>query len=208
MPSRTMAYATNNSPEMLDALKPGMAHMRNGMDDYVNKQFVDSYGDGLRDAEKALFGRERKAKDRIHWKFPHDKDPRVRSVLEWIQTMSHGLGAFGLDKFLQTRERGALFVNASYEPQDGHLEPAFDWLSYEDAVETRDRIIQESVGYYDPAMQAVVFVFLPSRTGNSVAMWRRKVTVPNSVRLAHLREIQLAKAALRKDYPVVVDELP
>ncbi|KAH9166763.1 hypothetical protein EDB89DRAFT_2246023 [Lactarius sanguifluus] len=43
--------------------------------------------------------------------------------------------------------------------------------------------------------------------GDSLAMWRRKVAVPNSVRLSHLREIELAKAALQKDYPVLVDEI-
>ncbi|KAH9018979.1 hypothetical protein EDB83DRAFT_2528271 [Lactarius deliciosus] len=46
---------------------------------------------------------------------------------------------------------------------------------------------------------------------NSLAVWRRKVAVPNSVRLSHLREIELAKAALQKDYPddnpVLVDEI-
>jgi hypothetical protein len=56
-------------------------------------------------------------------------------------------------------------------------------------------------------MQVIVFVFLPSKTGNSIAMWRRKVAVPNSVRLSHLREIELAKAALKRDYPVWVDEI-
>jgi hypothetical protein len=111
-----------------------------------------------------------------------------------------------LNKFLHTRERGALFINASYNPQAG-AGPAFDWLTYDDVVETRDRLLQESVGFYDPAMQTIVFVFLPSKTGNSLAMWRRKVAVPNSVRLAHLPEIELAKAALRRDYPVWVDEI-
>lgn len=99
-----------------------------------------------------------------------------------------------------------MFINASYDsPSNG--DPALDWLTYEDVVETRDRLLQESVGFYDPAMQVIVFVFLPSKSGNSLAMWRRKVSVPNSVRLAHLREIDLAKAALRKDYAVLVDEM-
>ena len=74
-------------------------------------------------------------------------------------------------------------------------------------METRDRLLQETVGFYDPAMQVIVFVFLPSKSGNSLAMWRRKVAVPNSVRLAHLREIDIAKTALKRDYPVLVDEM-
>ena len=110
-----------------------------------------------------------------------------------------------LNKFLQTRERGALFINASYDAPAGNG-PAIDWLTYEDVVETRDRLLQESVGFYDPGMQVFVFVLLPSKSGNSLAMWRRRVTVPDSVRLSHLREIELAKAALRKEYPVFVDE--
>ncbi|KAH9159270.1 hypothetical protein EDB89DRAFT_2084160 [Lactarius sanguifluus] len=54
--------------------------------------------------------------------------------------------------------------------------------------------------------QVIAFV-LPSKSSNSLAMWRRKVAVPNSVRLSHLREIELANATLQKDYPVLVDEI-
>ena len=106
---------------------------------------------------------------------------------------------------MQARERGALFVNASYTPATG--EPALDWLSYHDVVGTRDKLIQESIGFYDPARQVIVFTLLPSASGNSVAMWRRKVSVPTNLRLAWAREIELAKAALMKDYLVYVDEL-
>jgi hypothetical protein len=71
-----------------------------------------------------------------------------------------------------------------------------------------DRTLQESVAFYDPAMQVIVFVFLPSKSGNSVAMWRRKVVVPNNTRLRLQREINLAMAGLRReqDYVVYVDE--
>ncbi|KAH9172336.1 hypothetical protein EDB89DRAFT_2069824 [Lactarius sanguifluus] len=54
--------------------------------------------------------------------------------------------------------------------------------------------------------QVIAFV-LPSKSSNSLAMWRCKVAVPNSVRLSHLREIELANATLRKDYPILVDEI-
>ncbi|KAA1466285.1 hypothetical protein DENSPDRAFT_831093 [Dentipellis sp. KUC8613] len=203
-----MAYASHLSPDALNSLKPGMASARTGMDSFVNMKFTDAHGEGIKFAERALFGRERKAKDRIHWQFPYDKDPKVQILMGWIEEVAPGLGAFGLNKFLQTRERGALVVNADYR-MDSHSDvPPFDWLTYESAVDTRDKLIQESIGFYDPAMQVIVFIFLPSKTRNSIAMWRRKITVPNSVRLAHVREIELAKAALRKDYPVFVDELP
>ncbi|KAI9467275.1 hypothetical protein BJY52DRAFT_59621 [Lactarius psammicola] len=205
MPSRTMAYANDNAQNTLDAISPGLSRRSNTISDYANLQFLESFGEALKPVESAFFGRERKARDRIHWQFPHDKDERVRHTLEWVYDNAHGIGAFGLNKFLQTRERGALFINASYDAPSG-IGPALDWLTYEDVVETRDRLLQESVGFYDPGMQVIVFVLLPSKSGNSLAMWRRKVAVPNSVRLSHLREIELAKAALRREYDVFVDE--
>jgi len=217
-----MAYANETPQDPLEAFSPGLSRKRNTMHDYANIALLESGGEALGPVENALFGRDRKAGDRIHWQFPYDKDERVRHALEWLHDHAHGVGAFGvsiplhvlpsfsktsqLNKFLQTRERGALFINASYDSPSGDG-PALDWLIYEDVVETRDRLLQESVGFYDPAMQVIVFVFLPSKSGNSLAMWRRKVAVPNSVRLAHLREIDLAKAALRRDYPVFVDEI-
>ena len=87
-------------------------------------------------------------------------------------------------------------------------QPAFDWLTFDELQATRDRILQESVAFYDPAVQVILFVFLPSKSGNSVAIWRRKLRVPNNLRLAFQREISLAMAALRKDkdYVLHVDE--
>ena len=69
-----------------------------------------------------------------------------------------------------------------------------------------DQILQESVAYYDPAMHVIVFVFLPSESGNSMAIWRRKIAVPNNVRLAYQPHIKQALAALRKKYVLHVDE--
>lgn len=50
-----------------------------------------------------------------------------------------------------------------------------------------------------------MFVFLLSPSGNSMALWRRKLNVPDSVRDAHHDDILAVKAEL-KDYPVYVDE--
>jgi hypothetical protein len=71
-----------------------------------------------------------------------------------------------------------------------------------------DRTLQESAAFYDPAVQVIVFVFLPSKSGNSIAIWRRKVNVPNNTRLMLQAEITLAMAGLRKeqDYVVYIDE--
>ena len=92
--------------------------------------------------------------------------------------------------------------------EDHPHEPAFDWLTFDQLRETRDPILQNSAIRYDPAMVVCVFVFLPSESGNSVAMWRRKINVPNNTRLRFQHEIGIAKGGLRKDkdYVVHVDE--
>lgn len=71
-----------------------------------------------------------------------------------------------------------------------------------------DKTIQTSAAFYDPSIQVIVFVFLPSKSGNSVAMWRRKIRVPNNTRLSLQPEINMAMAGLRKekDYHIHVDE--
>lgn len=99
-------------------------------------------------------------------------------------------------------------MNVDYRSEKDPNRPAFDWLTFDDLQQTRDKTIQESVVAYNPALQAVIFVFLPSKTGNSVAMWRRKVLVPNNVRLMLQNEIALALAGLRRPeaYEVHVDE--
>jgi hypothetical protein len=111
-----------------------------------------------------------------------------------------------LHKFLQTRERGALIVNADYRPDKHPDEPAFDWLTFDQLQLTMDQILQESVAFYDPYVHVIVFVFLPSQSGNSMAIWRRKIAVPNNLRLAYQAHIKQAMAALRKDYILHVDE--
>jgi len=81
-------------------------------------------------------------------------------------------------------------------------------LTFDDLQPTRDQILQESVAYYDPAVHVIVFVFLPSESGNSMAIWRRKIAVPNNVRLAYQPHIKQALSALRSKYVLHVDELP
>lgn len=66
--------------------------------------------------------------------------------------------------------------------------------------------MQESVKLYDPAFQVIVFVFLLSPSGNIMALWRRKLEVPDSVRDAYYDDILNVEAEL-KTYPVYVDEL-
>lgn len=99
-------------------------------------------------------------------------------------------------------------MNAEFRAPGHPNEPAFDWLTFDQLQPSMDRILQESAAFYDPAMQVIVFVFLPSKSGKSVAMWRRKIKVPNNTRLMLQGEINLAMAGLRKDkhYVVHVDE--
>jgi hypothetical protein len=93
MRSRTMAYASGNAEDGLDAFSPTLSRRRNTIND---SDFLESYGEAFKPVENAFFGRERKARDRIHWQFPHDKDERVRDALEWLYDNAHGVGAFGV----------------------------------------------------------------------------------------------------------------
>ncbi|KAG8218443.1 hypothetical protein J3R82DRAFT_4069 [Butyriboletus roseoflavus] len=201
--SKTLSYAYSGSTPSTES-EPGRAAMQR----ITDIQFVESRGEGLKSVQRAFYGKERKAADRFHWLFSPEKDERVSSLLNWINSMSFGIASFGLQKFLQTRERGALIVNAAYRPVHSPSEPTFDWVTWNQIQLTMDRILQESVGYYNPAMHIIVFVVLPSPSGNSVAIWRRKLSIPSNIRLAYQAQITQAMASLRKEYPVFVDELP
>jgi len=96
MPSRTMAYANGTPQDPLEAFSPGLSHKRNTMHDFANIELLESYGEALKPFENAFFGRDRKARDRIHWQFPFDEDERVRHVLKWLHDYAHGVGAFGV----------------------------------------------------------------------------------------------------------------
>jgi len=116
------------------------------------------------------------------------------------------LSIFQLQKFLETNNRGALFVNADYMPPQSPHEPAFDWITIDELRDTMDKILQESVALYDPAKQVVVFIFLLSKSGNSMAIWRRKIPVPEILQTAYKDDIAEVKAGLEPNYPVYVEE--
>nr|GAT53907.1 predicted protein [Mycena chlorophos] len=208
MPSRTLAHAyegTTNATPLFNGPP------RNKISEDADLSFIDSKGAALVVAHQALFGhKKRRAQDRIHWMFPPNKDERVSSLLSWISVMADHLAAYGLHRFLQSRERGALIANADFRPPNHPNEPAFDWLTFDQLQPSRDKILQESVALYDPAATTLVFVFLPSKSGNSLAIWRRKIPIRPSLRTSRISEISLALAGLRKEkeYYVLVDELP
>jgi hypothetical protein len=125
----------------------------------------------------------------------------------WLQSsaISHGAHLFQLQYFLDTHNRGALFVNADYiSPQSPH-EPTFDWMTIDQLKDTLDKILQESVALYDPAKQVIVFIFLLSKSGNSMAIWRRKIPVPEMLQTAYRNDIADVKAELQPNYPVYVE---
>ncbi|EIW61940.1 uncharacterized protein TRAVEDRAFT_163588 [Trametes versicolor FP-101664 SS1] len=202
MASKTMKIATGAISTTVFELPPP----RNGVGE---AGFVDSQGAALASAERAMYNRHRPAKERFRWGFNPDKDPRVRSLLQWIAAMSNGLATIGLKRFLETQERGALFANADFRvpaPTPGApAQPTFDYVTLDQIQRTLDATMQESVKLYDPAFQVIVFVFLLSPSGNSMALWRRKLEVPDSVRDAYYDDILQVEAEL-KTYPVYVDE--
>lgn len=87
-------------------------------------------------------------------------------------------------------------------------EPAIDWLTFNQLQGTMDKTLQESVAFYDPSAQVMVFVYLPSESGNSIAIWRVKINVPEKTRLKYRAEINAMVKILPKhtEYSVYVDE--
>lgn len=111
---------------------------------------------------------------------------------------------YQLHKFLDTGVRGALFANAGYtEPDPTDL--ALDWIPFHHMQSTLDRILQECAGVYDPAEEAIVFVFLLSKSGNSMAIWRERIPIPREMKHAYERDLDDVKAGLRKE-AVYVDQ--
>ncbi|KZW04035.1 hypothetical protein EXIGLDRAFT_12460 [Exidia glandulosa HHB12029] len=187
---------------------------------------ASSEGQGIQDAWTALYGRHRPSIGRIHWMFSPNHDQSVQEVMHFIQDtqVKAELTEIALQQFIQHREPGCFFVNASYRlPHRPHT-PGFDWLRYADVVcaippvvirfwtanaplsQTCDRTIQQSLMYYDPGEFALVFVFLVSETGNSMACWRRRIPIPQQMTARHRSEIAKIKAEMKKrNYKIYVD---
>ncbi|KAF9008742.1 hypothetical protein BDQ17DRAFT_1236230 [Cyathus striatus] len=203
MPSRTLTHAMNGAKVPLNIGIP-----KSDTRGFVNEKFLESNGAALASVQNALFGKTRLARDRIYWAFPPSKDPRVAALLKWIDTNSQQLAAFGLHKFLQTRERGALITNVEYRLPEYPNVPVFDWYTFDYFQHSMDKILQESVASYDAEAYVVIFVMLSSKSGNSVAMWRRKVYFSKDVRRLRQGEVEIALSALRKDedYKIYLDE--
>lgn len=95
MPSKTLTHAQKGTNVPLQFVDP-----HNKLNEYTNVKFVESGGEALRTVARAFFGKDRKARERFRWSFSPDKDPRVSSVLDWIDAVSYSLGAFGVSTIL------------------------------------------------------------------------------------------------------------
>ena len=102
-----------------------------------NMRILESGGLALKEAHRAMYGTHRPANQRFWWTLRKDHDMNVSGLLDWVMSMSWGLGELGLRKFLSWRSRGALLVNAAFRPWRNPEEPAFDWLTFEDAQKVR-----------------------------------------------------------------------
>ncbi|KAG8688496.1 hypothetical protein FRC09_012879, partial [Ceratobasidium sp. 395] len=157
---------------------------------------VESSGEGIMRAEKALYASLsiRPVEERIFWTMPPDHDERVRNRIKSVDAMSRELALYGLDQYLAHGIKGAVMTNAGYHVPEWPESPAYDWITFEDARKTGDQTLQESIAFSDPGLTTIVFIFLMSRSGESMAIWRRKFTIPTSERLR--RDLDLRKAAL------------
>jgi len=119
------------------------------------------------------------------------------------------LGTFGLHKYLGTRSRGALLLNIEYWGGPHHNTPAVDWIPFAKAQGTRDVVFQEGIASYDPATTTIIYAFLLSKTRRSMAIWRRKLAVPEITRRDYAAEIEHVKAELAgQELLVHVDPSP
>ena len=100
-----------------------------------------------------------------------------------------------------------LISNAEYRNPKNQMYPAFDWLTFDDVVQTRDKVLQESIASYKPEFETLVFVFLLSERGNSMAMWKRKLCVPNAVYKQNSAEIAaLMDTIAKRKHVITVDK--
>lgn len=92
MPSKTFAIASDGRVPLSGRPRHDNAEM--------DSRFVESQGKALIPAVRALYSRERLARDRIHWSFDPYKDQRVFSLLEWIQNVAYDLASVGVGRFV------------------------------------------------------------------------------------------------------------
>ncbi|THH33626.1 hypothetical protein EUX98_g620 [Antrodiella citrinella] len=177
---------------------------------YREGEKIDSSnGEAIKPAQRAMYGRTRLARDRIHWGFAPMMDQRIIKYMNWIDVASNHLAALGLQYFLTYRKRGALMTNVDFQVRtSGAARPTFDWITKDLLQPTWDRILQESVITYKPAKTVVVFIFLPSKSTSSIACWRKKIAVPAELSRRFQQNIEDIVDEVDDGLAVLVDELP
>ncbi|KAG8924201.1 hypothetical protein FRC01_011819 [Tulasnella sp. 417] len=181
----------------------------------VHRSFISSIrveetdGLALAEARRALYGSHRKAYKRFFWNLLPQHDERVVQGLARLERIPDSVANLGFVKFLETRSRGALMVNLDHIAQSDADFPAADWITFAQAQKTFDYTLQESIATYDPAVKTLVFVFLLSRTKNSLGIWRRQFPVPESTREVYGSLLQDVKNELaNKELLVHVEATP
>lgn len=95
--SRTMKMARGGSISSVSGtVKTTVFELVPPRNGFGENTFVDSHAEALIPADRALYSRDRPAKERFRWGFNPDKDPRVGSLLRWIAAMSNGLATIGV----------------------------------------------------------------------------------------------------------------
>ncbi|KAG8834901.1 hypothetical protein FRC17_006448, partial [Serendipita sp. 399] len=216
--AHVLAAGEANAPETVDEVhRMGYDGDRNISMEMIGEvdegqevvSFQQSGGEALIPANKALFVSSRPARERLRWDLDAEQDDSVRTLLGWIDYMWQGLATLAIHKYLESKSRGALISNAAYRPARTPNEPAFDWITFEQARGTLDSKFQEGIATYDPSTQFIVYVFLLSPSENSLGIWRRKLPIPEELRDAYAQELSLVNAYVKKKQHVVaVDELP
>ncbi|KAB5588008.1 hypothetical protein CTheo_8550 [Ceratobasidium theobromae] len=138
---------------------------------------IPSGGQALVPAQRAFIGTHRLAQERILWGLPLDRDPRVRHAITKIESIKDAIATFGVEQFVETRMRGAVICNVDYRPKDHPNDLAFDWITYKDAQKTLEPTLQKAITRIDPATAVLVVIFLLSPSMNSLAIWRKSLTI-------------------------------
>ncbi|KAF8685166.1 hypothetical protein RHS04_00957 [Rhizoctonia solani] len=140
---------------------------------------IQSGGQALVPAQRAFIGSHRPAQERILWGLPLDRDPRVRHAIQKIERIKEAVITFGVraEQFVDTKMKGAVICNVDYRSPNHPEDLAFDWITYKDAQKTLDSTLQKSVTRTDPTNTVLVVIFLLSPSLNSLAIWRKSLSI-------------------------------
>ncbi|CAE7150217.1 unnamed protein product [Rhizoctonia solani] len=142
---------------------------------------TQSGGQALVPAQRAFIGSHRPAHERMLWGLPLDRDPRVRHAIAKIEGIKDAVVAFGAEKFVETKMKGAVICNVDYHPPGHPDDLAFDWITYKDAQKSLDPTLQKSITRTDPANAVLLVIFLLSPSLNSLAIWRKSVPTDSRI---------------------------